>query len=182
MGEGTLNTLVYDYLTNVNPKAANLFKKDAKPKALAVGSPGMKEIYTFFEANSPAAKKKKSVIAVVKAAEKEDEAEEDSDEEEAAAPAVNGAAVNGDAEDDDSDSDEEEDEETKKTNGAVVNGDAEEDDSDSDEEDEAGEVTEVGEEAEGVATSVAIIRGNNLTESISILLSGFIQFFFFPVA
>merc|ERR1712106_833813 len=46
---------------------------------------------------------------------------------------------------------------------------------------EAGVVTEAGEEAEGVATSVAIIRGNNLTERISILLSGFIQFFFFPV-
>ena len=57
--EGTLNTLIYDYLSHVNPKVANLFKKELKPKALPVGSPGIKEIYSFFEANSPAAVKRK---------------------------------------------------------------------------------------------------------------------------
>ena len=69
--EGTLNTLVFDYLSNINPKAANLFKKEVKPKALAVGSPGIKEIYTFFEANSPAGKRKKPAAESPKKAKKE---------------------------------------------------------------------------------------------------------------
>ena len=42
--EGSLNSLVYDYLTSVGSKLADKFKKEYKPKALPPGSPNLKEI------------------------------------------------------------------------------------------------------------------------------------------
>ena len=66
--EGSLNSLVYDYLTTLGWKMADKFKKEYKPKALPPGSPGLKEIVSAHnstpkkgavQAASPALKKKK---------------------------------------------------------------------------------------------------------------------------
>jgi hypothetical protein len=65
--EGSLNSLVYDYLTNLGWKMADKFKKEYKPKALPPGSPGLKEIVSAHNSTpkkgavqaSPALKKKK---------------------------------------------------------------------------------------------------------------------------
>ena len=58
--DSQINSLVYDYLTSVGSKIANSFKKEVKPKALPVGSPGMKEIVSHFM-NSPKGVKRKIV-------------------------------------------------------------------------------------------------------------------------
>lgn len=63
--EGALNTLVYEYLTGVNQKVADQFKKAVKPKAPKVGAPQIKEIYSFFQNNSPAVKRKLEDASVV---------------------------------------------------------------------------------------------------------------------
>jgi hypothetical protein len=65
--EGSLNSLVYDYLTTLGWKMADKFKKEYKPKALPPGSPGLKEIVSAHNSTpkkgavqaSPALKKKK---------------------------------------------------------------------------------------------------------------------------
>jgi hypothetical protein len=44
--EGSLNSLIYDYLSTVGSKSAEKFKKEFKPKALPVGSPSLKEIFS----------------------------------------------------------------------------------------------------------------------------------------
>ena len=63
--EGSLNTLVYDYLTGLGWKMADKFKKEYKPKALPPGSPSLKEIVHNHlntpEKASPALKKAKKV-------------------------------------------------------------------------------------------------------------------------
>jgi len=58
--EGQINSLIFDYLSNIGSKCANAFKKEHKPKALPVGSPGMKEVMSHFT-NSPKAIKRKIV-------------------------------------------------------------------------------------------------------------------------
>ena len=63
--EGSLNTLVYDYLTGLGWKMADKFKKEYKPKALPPGSPSLKEIVHNHlntpKKASPALKKAKKV-------------------------------------------------------------------------------------------------------------------------
>jgi hypothetical protein len=51
--EGKLKSLVHGFLTEVDPKVANMFKKNQKPKGLPTDSPGLKEIVNFYEQNSP---------------------------------------------------------------------------------------------------------------------------------
>jgi hypothetical protein len=56
--EGKLKSLVHQFLTEVDPKVANVFKKNQKPKGLPTDSPGLKEIVNFYEKNSPVKGKK----------------------------------------------------------------------------------------------------------------------------
>jgi len=58
--EGSLNSLVYDYLTTLGWKMADKFKKEYKPKSLPPGSPSLKEIVSSHN-NTP--KKKPAVQA-----------------------------------------------------------------------------------------------------------------------
>merc|ERR1719264_132572 len=49
--EGKIKSLVHTWLAEVDPKAANLFKKNNKPKGLPTDAAGLKEIVTFYEKN-----------------------------------------------------------------------------------------------------------------------------------
>ena len=51
--EGQLKSLVYEFLTETDPKVANMFKKNQKPKGLPTDSPKLKEIVSFYSTNSP---------------------------------------------------------------------------------------------------------------------------------
>ena len=44
MSEAEIKTLVFDYLSATSPKIAKQFKAEQKPKALGVGTPGLKEV------------------------------------------------------------------------------------------------------------------------------------------
>merc|ERR1711872_193647 len=49
-----LNIMVYDYLTQIDPKLAKKFKKEANvTEELPSGSPGIKDIVQFFKETSP---------------------------------------------------------------------------------------------------------------------------------
>merc|ERR1711872_707811 len=94
------------------------------------GSPGIKEIYSFFEANSPAAKRKitkPTDSSPVKKAKTED----------VSTVTVNGAPKV--ADDDDDDSESEQDEENNKQNSVKTDA-ADDDDSDDDDDDDEEEV------------------------------------------
>eukprot|EP00092_Neocalanus_flemingeri_P008512 GFUD01009169.1.p1 GENE.GFUD01009169.1~~GFUD01009169.1.p1 ORF type:complete len:128 (-),score=52.10 GFUD01009169.1:131-514(-) len=63
-----LNCVVYDYLTQVDPKMAKKFKKEANvPEQLPPGSPGIAEIVKHF--NETATKKIKRKLKLVDAEE-----------------------------------------------------------------------------------------------------------------
>ena len=51
--EGKIKALVFQFLTEVDPKAAAVFKKNVKPKGLDSGAAGLKEIVSFYDKNSP---------------------------------------------------------------------------------------------------------------------------------
>ena len=51
--EGQLKSLVYEFLMEMDPKVAHLFKKNQKPKGLPTDSPKLKEIVSFYSTNSP---------------------------------------------------------------------------------------------------------------------------------
>jgi hypothetical protein len=67
--EGSLNTLVYDYLTSLGTKLADKFKKEFQPKALPPGSPSLKEI-VHNHMNSPKRKPEVQASPAVKKAKK----------------------------------------------------------------------------------------------------------------
>lgn len=67
--EGSLNTLVYDYLTGLGWKLADKFKKEYKPKALPPGSPSLKEI-VHNHLNSPKRKPEVTASPALKKAKK----------------------------------------------------------------------------------------------------------------
>merc|ERR1711915_900707 len=127
-----------------NPKAANIFKKEVKPKALPVGSPGIKEIYCFFQENRPSIQKNKtqhkeelmgSSKTTGESESESDTGEEDSDENDESKLSTNQTTVTMKEVDEDSDSEESEEETLSQTtvdpSKTGING-ADKDDSESD--------------------------------------------------
>ena len=47
--EGRLKSLVYEFLTEVDPKVANIFKKNQKPKGLPGSHASLKEIVHYYD-------------------------------------------------------------------------------------------------------------------------------------
>jgi len=120
--EGKLKSLVYQFLTEVDPKVAKIFQKNQKPKGLPSGSAGLKEIVAYYDKNAAASSPQKGSPQKKAKVDEEHNIIKSPVKSKAPEPKVNGKPATED--DDDTSSDEDDVVENK------VNGNAAQDDDD----------------------------------------------------